>query len=218
MLSADIFLRFRFGVKFFCILLSVCISCHPYIVWNSFSLSSCARCLCFLPVSFVLLDVSAGSSSRPPCAPFVSPLLLPSFLSPFPLWAFSILPPLFHIHFVVTLVISALSLLSLLQSIVLSYLLFSRPSLCLASGQHQLHGVGRADRHERTGWPQPGNSSTAEVSPCALSSKRIALFLFLWLRKRGEVSLKWGTRWRKQFHHGALLWARQSIFQSLCHH
>lgn len=68
------------------------------------------------------------------------------------------------------------------SSIILSYppLLFSNSSvsMSLASGQRQLHGVGRADRHQRAGWPQPGNSSAAEVS--TLSNRRIALFHFLW--------------------------------------
>lgn len=156
MLNADIYVRFRCGVKFFCILLSVCISCHPYIVWSSCSLSSCARCLCFLPVSFVLLDVSAGSSSCPPvhhscplCSrpPFCPLSLFEHFLScPLFFTSISFLP-----YPLLSLLSPLLSLLSLPQSIVFSYLLFSRPSLCLASGQHQLHGVDRADRHQRTG-------------------------------------------------------------------
>lgn len=75
---------FHSSVKFLCILLSVCISPHSCIVWNSCSLPSCARCLCFLPVSFVLLDVSAGSSSLPlrtihvPSALFLPPFFVPS--------------------------------------------------------------------------------------------------------------------------------------------
>lgn len=79
----------------------------------------------------------------------------------------------------------------------LTQLYFSLPSLTrlslsLASGQHQLHGVGRADRHQRAGWPKPGNSSAAEVSPCTLSSRRVALFLFLW-KKGLEAAVKWSS-------------------------
>lgn len=68
----------RFIVVFFCIVLTVCISCHSCIVWLSHSPHSCARCSYFLPVTFVLLDTTAGSSSRPPCA---LSLILSPFLS-----------------------------------------------------------------------------------------------------------------------------------------
>lgn len=77
----------------FSILLSVCISPHSCIVWITCPLPSCARCLYFLPVSFVLSDVSAGSSSPPSAyhscplsSPFcpLSPSLVPSFSRPFP--------------------------------------------------------------------------------------------------------------------------------------
>ncbi len=49
---------------------------HPCIVWKSCSFPCCARCLCFLPVSDVLLDASAGISSLPLCT-----IRVPSALS-----------------------------------------------------------------------------------------------------------------------------------------
>lgn len=78
--------------------LCVCISPHPCIVCNSCSLPSCARWLCFLPVSFVLLDVSAWSSSLP-----LRSIYVPSSLSPFFFYFLSPLcppscPHLFHIQ------------------------------------------------------------------------------------------------------------------------
>lgn len=77
--------------------------------------------------------------------------------------------------------------------------LLSHPSPCLAPGQHQLHRVGRADRHQRARWPQPGNSSAAEVSPCTPSSKSVALFLFLWARHGGQGASNWCSPSSKPF-------------------
>lgn len=134
----------------FCFLLSVCVSCHPCIVWNSCSLTSCARCLCFLPLSFVMLDVAAGSFSRP----------LHTIHVPFTSLSISVLSPLFCIHFYPPLALLS-SLLSPPElcshshyhapSCFVTTSSSSHPSLCLASGQHQLHGVGRTDRHQRAG-------------------------------------------------------------------
>lgn len=70
----------------------MCISLHPRIVWISGSLPRCARCLCFLPVSFVLLDISVGSSSVPLRTSHVpSALPLSPVCPPFPSRMFSLM-------------------------------------------------------------------------------------------------------------------------------
>ena len=114
-----------------------------------------------------------------PCIPLISPLLcffilLVSFsLTPvFPL-TFPCIP---RIHFlsypspVFSVLTSCPPNVLLTCLIVLFFLSLSLPShlsvsMSVASGQHQLHRVGGADRHQRAGRPQPGNSSAAEVSP-----------------------------------------------------
>lgn len=120
-------------------------------------LCSCVICLNFLPVSFVQRDRFGGRVSlhhgRPLCSPLFSAQIVPfgefsalpatlcasiSFLSSPPLSVFVIRP--------LTSRGSAP-----LHAAVRPPVLLSHPSPCLAPGQHQLRGVGRADRHQRAG-------------------------------------------------------------------
>ena len=91
----------------------MCISPHSCIVWNCCPLSNCARCLYFLPVSFVLLDVSAGSSSLPLHTMHV-PSALALFFVPSPY--LNISPHIPSSHLFHPLPTPALSLLSSLLS------------------------------------------------------------------------------------------------------
>lgn len=120
-------------------------------------------------LSFVWIVKSAGRSSHPLplCPPLSNPSSFKYFVVASPLFLIHLLfSPSHHCH---------VWFFSSYPAAVFFLTSFFFPPLTspvsLTSGRQRLHRVSRAHRQQRAGWPQPGNSSAAEVSACTLETQ-----------------------------------------------